>query len=131
MGRTVWALALACAFTALVYAAFWTIGSDVEDAVPVSPWYELSFLAAVSLGLLSDRWRYVLVALVVLPIGFGPQMGTPGSDGDTLNTWWFIVGPFYAVFSAVAIAVGIVARKLWNRGRRRRALSGAHPHELP
>jgi hypothetical protein len=123
--RTAAALALTCAFTVLIYTAFWTIGPDSNSNDPVQPWFELSLIAAFALGWVSDRWRYLLVCLVVLPIGLGPQMGTPGSDADTLNTLWPLVGPIYAVvIIAPVIAVGLILRKVWNWRRRRVVRSG-------
>jgi hypothetical protein len=106
------------AWAGLVLASFWTIGADDEwDAK--EPWLTLSFVAAVVLGAVGRRWRLLLLALLLLPVGYvGPEMGEE-RDGNTLSDWWWLAGPLWAVVHGTAIAAGTGAGKLRERRIRR------------
>lgn len=103
------------AWAGLVLASFWTLGEE-DSWDPAEPWFALSMVASLALGIVGGRWWLVLLSLLLLPVGFaGPEFGEPDPDNTTLSDLWVAYGPVWALVYGSAIAVGTAIRKGWDR----------------
>jgi hypothetical protein len=55
----------------VLHTGFWTIGTTSDEAVSTGPWWELTLVAALVLGVVGRKCRYVLLALAPLTRGRG------------------------------------------------------------
>ena len=75
-------------------------------------WIAGLFVAGLAAGLIVGQWWSVFLAALV-PLGFVPA----GNDSDGAPEWQtalFLLMPF----ALVGIAVGVTARRVWDRRRR-------------